>query len=107
MSVSFAGHILSNASTFDDDAGIQIKEDILLSGKNYVSASTETTFKPSFSCYTETLLEITALRGHIGISGTLVIGSDSYINCYIKSFKSKLYAPGKWSYQISFTQHTA
>lgn len=105
--ISFSGITLTDASTYEDDAGIVLKETTLLSGKNHVSASSETVFRPSFTCLTEDYSEITSLRALIGSSGTLLIDSTSYTYCYIKSFKSKQYAPNKWQYEISFTQHTA
>ena len=107
MSISFGGQTLTDASVFDDDAGVQIKETQLYSGKTHVTSSSETSFKPSFVCYTEDATEITTLRGKIGSPYTLLIDSTSYTSCYISSFKSRMYAPGKYRYEISFTQHTA
>lgn len=107
MSVSFGGQELGNASVWEDDAGIICNATRLLSGKIYIQASAETSFTPSFSCLTEDASEITALRGKIGTGATLTINDDSYSNCYIKTFKSKEFAPGKYQYSISFVRHTA
>jgi hypothetical protein len=107
MTITFNGQTLTNASTYEDDAGVKIKETTLMSGETHVSASSKTSFKPSFTCYPDTASEITTLRGLIGSPCTLIIDSTSYTNCYISSFKSKQFAPGKYQYTISFVQHTA
>jgi len=102
--IYFDGQLLSNASTYVDDAGVQTKESILYSGKQRVSASRETSFKVSFSCYTENYSEITSLRSKIGEYKTLLIDDVSYESCVITSFTHKQYAPGKYSYDIGFSQ---
>lgn len=105
--ITFDGQVLSNASTFDDDPGIQIKKTKLYNGKQRIDASPETVFEPTFTCYTEDYSEITNIRSKIGLPKTLVIDGVSYLKCYIDNpFKQKMYSPGKWTYTISFTQDT-
>lgn len=107
MTVTFGGTTLSNASTYEDDAGVICNVTRLLSGKVKVQASSETSFNPTFRCLTESSSEVSTVKGKIGTSSTLIIDSTSYTNCYIKSFKSKQYAPGKYSYEVSFVRDTA
>lgn len=107
MSISYDGQTLSNASVFDDDAGVLCIATKLLSGKVSVQASSETGFTPSFRCHTTDASEISTLKGKIGSSATLVIDSTSYTNCYIQKFKSSEHAPGKYQYEIEFVRSTA
>jgi len=106
MTITYNSITLTDASTFEDDPGIILTKTRLYSGKQYVNSSTETIFEPSFVCWTETYSEITSIRALIGSPYTLVIDSTSYTKMYIEKFKSKQYAPGKWRYEISFTQDT-
>ncbi len=101
--IYFDGQLLSNASTYEDDAGVITKESTTLTGKKRVSTSHETSFKVSFSCYTEDLSEITVLKNKIGEFKTLVIDGVSYETCAINLFKHKQYAPGKYYYEIGFS----
>ena len=105
--IYFDSQLLSNASTFEDDAGVHTKESILLSGKKRVATSHGTSFKVAFTCYTEDNSEIATLRAKIGEYKTLVIDGVSYDNCTIASFKHKQYAPGKYSYEIYFSQDSS
>jgi hypothetical protein len=107
MTVTFDGQILSNASPFKNDRGIQVNETDLQSGELFVSGSTKKRFRPSFKCYTEDINELIALDSKIGTFGTLVIDSASYTNCMMTKFVSDENGLGKYPYEIAFTQHTA
>lgn len=102
--IYFDGQMLSNASTYDDDAGVQTKESILHSGKKRVATSHETFFKVSFTCYTEDFNEIQTLQSKIGYYKILIIDGVSHDGCVINSFSYRQYAPGKYSYNIGFSQ---
>jgi hypothetical protein len=105
--VIFDGQVLTNASNFDDDAGVICEETVLHSGKIFINTCSVTAFRPSFTCLTESIYEIRNLKSKIGQKLTLTIDGTDYLKCAIKSFKSKQYAPGKYKYDIGFTQETA
>lgn len=106
MSITFDGVELKNASVFDDDLDVLTKVTTLLSGKRSVQASSEVGFTPKFRCYTTTYSDVTSLAAKVGSSGSLVIDSDTYTNCYISSFMRSEIAPGKWTYEVGFVRDT-
>lgn len=107
MTITFDSIALTNPEPFERDWGVQTNEEKLYSGKTAMQTSTETRLAVSFRCETETYSDISNLRTKIGLKKTLSIDGTNYTNCVITSFKEKMWAKGKYTYEASFVQQTA
>lgn len=106
MTVTFDSVELIDPAPFEIDPQVLINDTILESGEHSIQSSTETAISVTFHCTTSNENDVTNLRAKIGTEASLVIDSDTYTKCHIASFKSSLWAPGVWTYTVSFKQDT-
>jgi hypothetical protein len=106
-SVTFDGVALVRPSFPQFDREPLTTVTVLASGKRSVSGSDELGFEVTFTCYTDSLSDISNLRAKIGSPYTLVIDSTSYTNCYIKApWKERKLDNNNWQYTVSFVRDT-
>lgn len=83
----------------------RVKETELVSGETKVTVSTKTKTAWQISCIATTA-EKTALLAKVGYKKSLVIGSTTYTNCVIKSWKEDELNPDTFDLTLTFVQDT-
>mgnify|MGYP000924045155 CR=1 FL=1 len=108
LSVTFAGFPVSAYQDSEINYQITANEVQLYNGEIFGTLSPITqNFPRSFDCYTEDYTEISNLAGKIGTFGELVIGGESFSNCYISSLgsiKEVWRGSGHYTYTIKFSK---
>ena len=107
VQVTFDGLPVSVLREHEIVVSAPFSETILLSGKVSIQALSEKRFARSYECYTEDMNEISNLLTKLGSAGDLVIGSETYSNCYIQppfTYKEIIGGSGKYTYTINFVR---
>lgn len=108
LSVTFEGLPVSAYDDAERNYTILTNTVRLYSGDIFASVSTKKTdFPRSFECSTDDITEIDNLADKIGVFGVLVIGNETFENCYITALGGIIEVSrgsGIYTYKISFSQ---